>query len=166
MTDMPAPPSNLVIADVLDHPQHIPILARALKSTFAVNRPHVTAATYEERLRSEALGQPLPRTWVALVDGEPAGCARLVAADHPARPDLTPWLASVFVSPVWRRRGIASALVQTVQQAAQAAGFPALYLFTEDQARLYARQGFVAFGTVARVDDGSPCDLMVWRPGQ
>ena len=47
-----------------------------------------------------------------------------------------------------------------------AAGFPALHLYTMDQARLYAGLGFVAIGTVIHADDGRVSDLMVWRPSR
>jgi predicted N-acetyltransferase YhbS len=166
MLDLPTPPADLIIADLRDHPWHVPALAHWLKATFAVHRPHITTATYEERLRAGESDRPLPRTWIALVGDELAGCARLTEADHPDRRDLTPWLASVFVVPDRRRRGIGSALVQTVQQAAHDAGFAALYLFTPDQARLYGRQGFVVIGTVASPENGRPCDLMVWQPSR
>ena len=157
--------SGITIQDASDHPDLIPVFARWLKAAFAPNRRHVTEATYQARLTAPPdPASGLPRAWFALASSEPVGCARLVAADHADRPDLTPWLASVFVAPDWRRRGIASALVQTVQAATQASGFPALYLYTPDQARLYARQGFTVIGGVISPEDARACDLMVWTP--
>ena len=155
-------PTGIAIVDLRERPADVPTLAAWLKAAFAANRPHVTAAVYETRLRAGGAGE-LPRTWVAVAGDQPIGCARLVAADHADRPDLTPWLASVYVAPAWRRRGIASALVRTVQTAARAAGYPALYLYTPDQARLYARLGFTTIGAVVSPDDGRSCDLMVWH---
>jgi predicted N-acetyltransferase YhbS len=156
-------PEGITIVDLRERPDDVPRLAAWLKAAFSANRPHVTVAIIEARLRGvPEPGAALPRTWVAVAGDEAVGCARLVAADHADRLDLTPWLASVYVTPAWRRRGIASGLVQTVQATARAAGYPALYLFTPDQARLYARLGFTRIGTVVFPDDGRLSDLMVW----
>lgn len=163
----PTLPDGIVIVDLRERPADIPTLAGWLKSAFSANRPQVTPAVIEARLRqAPAPGAALPRTWVAIAGETPVGCARFVAADHADRPELTPWLASVYVEPAWRRRGIASALVHTVQVASQAAGYPALYLYTPDQARLYARLGFVVIGQVIHPDDGRRSDLMLWQPGR
>ena len=158
-------PNGVNLRDLRDRPDVVPVLARWLKAAFSPNRAHVTLEVIEARLRAEpTAGDAFPITWVAFAGAEPIGCARFVAADHADRPELTPWLASVYVSPDWRRRGIASGLVRAVQTTAQDAGYSALYLYTPDQAKLYARLGFVAIGTVVHADDGRSSDLMVWRP--
>ena len=55
-----------------------------------------------------------------------------------------PWLASVFVPPEHRGKGIASALVRTVEEAAKRLGYERLYLFTESATSLYAGLGWQA----------------------
>ena len=70
------------------------------------------------------------------------GTASLTESDLDSRPELTPWLASVFVLPAWRGRGIASALVERVAEEARMAGCPGCYLYTPDQQALYARLGW------------------------
>jgi GNAT superfamily N-acetyltransferase len=60
------------------------------------------------------------------------------------RRDLTPWLADVFLSPDFRRRGIASALVRRVVDEARTLDVSELYLFTTGpwRERLYAGLGW------------------------
>ena len=58
------------------------------------------------------------------------------------RPELSPWLASVYVAADHRRQGIGSALVRRVAEEAASLGVEALYLFTPDQERFYARLGW------------------------
>ena len=74
--------------------------------------------------KTAAAAQLMPRTFVLLMEGEPVGTASLVAHDLEERPDLTPWLAGVFVVPHARGRGYAARLVAAVEQAAAAAGIP------------------------------------------
>lgn len=95
---------------------------------------------------------------VALIDGEPAGTASLTAEDSDARPDLSPWLASVYVVPRFRGAGIAPLLVKAVEAAAWRAGYPRLWLFTDGQVDLYASLGWTEAGVLH--DHGKPYVLM------
>lgn len=95
---------------------------------------------------------------VALIDGEPAGTASLVAKDTDSRPDLSPWLASLYVVPHFRGTGIAPVLVKAVEAAAWRAGHPRLWLFTDGQVDLYASLGWVEHGVLH--DHGRPFVLM------
>ena len=80
------------------------------------------------------------RYWVA--DREIIGSASLVAQDMDDHPDLTPWLADVFVKPDYRGRGIATSLIQQIESEAKSAGIPRLYLYTPDAAKLYQKLGW------------------------
>ncbi len=93
-----------------------------------------------------ASGGVMPQCFVLLRDGTPVGTASLVAHDLDARPDLTPWLASVYVVPGARGHGLALALVRTVEDAARAAGFGTLWLYTRRAERVYLRAGWRTVG--------------------
>ncbi|MAC32460.1 MAG: GNAT family N-acetyltransferase [Haliea sp.] len=84
----------------------------------------------------------VPSVFAAIVDGAAVGMASLLAQDMDTRPELTPWLASVFVLPAWRGRGIASQLVRRVEGEARDNGIDCFYLFTPDQQSLYRRLGW------------------------
>lgn len=98
------------------------------------------------------------QTHVLLDEGRAAATASLVHHDLDARPDLTPWLASVFVHPDFRGRGHAARVVRAVEASARAAGIATFYLDTNTAAPLYAGLGWVAFGR--SVDLGEPVTLM------
>jgi N-acetylglutamate synthase-like GNAT family acetyltransferase len=74
------------------------------------------------------------------------GAARLVASDLESRPDLTPWLASVFVAEDKRNRGTGTEVCSGIVEIARQKGFSTLYLFTPDRASFYARQGWEVMG--------------------
>jgi predicted N-acetyltransferase YhbS len=86
----------------------------------------------------------VPVAFVALGEDEGiVGTASLIFDDLEGDP-RNPWLASVFVPPEHRRKGIASALVRAVEDKARALGYPRLYLFTTSAAALYASLGWQA----------------------
>jgi GNAT superfamily N-acetyltransferase len=66
---------------------------------------------------------------------KPVATASFVAADLASRPDLTPWLASVFVDLPYRGRGHAALLVRRVEDAARAAKTETLWRYTPDALR-------------------------------
>lgn len=95
-----------------------------------------------------ALAATTDEVGFVLLDGDEAvGTACLTLTDLDARPDLSPWLASVYVPPAQRGRGHATRLVRAVEQAAAARGHAELFLFTWDTAPLYRRLGWLDLGT-------------------
>jgi N-acetylglutamate synthase-like GNAT family acetyltransferase len=79
---------------------------------------------------------------VALDGSRLLGGALLIENDLKLRPNLTPWLAGVYVKAEERGRGIASQLVNRVVEEAAALGVPELYLYTDTSQSLYARLGW------------------------
>jgi predicted N-acetyltransferase YhbS len=86
----------------------------------------------------------VPIVLIALDDaGAMVGTSSLLFDDLEGDP-RNPWLASVFVPAGHRGKGIASALVVAIEDAARRLGYPTLYLFTTSAVRLYARLGWRA----------------------
>ncbi len=81
---------------------------------------------------------------IALFDGELAGIALLIDNDLETHPHLKPWVASVFVLPGYRGRGIAKSLVGAIEKAAAELGHGGAYLYT-DKPDLYRQIGWVDF---------------------
>jgi GNAT superfamily N-acetyltransferase len=131
----------------------------ALSLTTIAERPDLAAPVarwlWEEWGRRKG---GLEQCFVALQDGAPVGTASLAAEDADSRPDLSPWLASVFVAPAARGRGYGRLLVTAVECAARSSGFGTLWLFTDGAAGLYAALGWRDAGTVE--DHGRTYTLM------
>ncbi len=115
-------------------------------------------ATVASRLAARTATIGPEQSFVALDNTIPVGTASLVHADLDTRPDLTPWLASVYVDPPFRGRGHASDLVRAVEAAARDSGVTTLWLHTEHAERLYARLGWETIGP--EVDAGHAVTLM------
>lgn len=148
---------GIEIVTVRDRPDVIPTIALWLWSEWARHKGRSQQRVID-RLRARASMDGPERTWVVLDDATPAATASLVLDDLDTRPDLSPWLASVFVDPAHRGRGHAWRLVQVVEDAARAGGTDTLWLHTEHAAGLYARLGWIAVGE--EVDHGHAVTLM------
>jgi GNAT superfamily N-acetyltransferase len=68
-------------------------------------------AYISERLRENLDAAPIPFALVAHDGGTFLGTASVIAADLADRPQLTPWVAAVWVEEQARRHGVGAALV-------------------------------------------------------
>ncbi|WP_043337007.1 GNAT family N-acetyltransferase [Belnapia moabensis] len=132
------------ILAVSDRPDLAPLVARWLVDAF--HRPPADMTT--EAMTALILAPPHgpEESFVLFEDDRPVGTASLSHDDLPSRPDLTPWLAGVFVLPEHRGRGHASALVRHVEGFARAASVAELWLYTRTAESLYARLGWQRVG--------------------
>jgi len=125
-----------------DHPEFLPIIAAWHHEEWAYIRPGDTIAARQKRLAAECGHCEIPTSLVALIDGSVAGSISLLAEDMDTHPELTPWLASLYVAPQRRRQGIGAALVKRLTEEARNVGVSKLYLYTPSEERFYARLGW------------------------
>ncbi len=121
---------------------HVATVASWTYAEWGHLNPAYTAETWREAFRRECGDGGVPSVFVAMQGDRPVGTAALMAEDMDSRRELTPWLASVFVLPEWRGRGIAARLIRRVEEEAVACGVDQFYLFTPDQQGLYRRLGW------------------------
>ncbi len=102
----------------------------------------------------------LPQTFVALIDGEPAGMYQLSMSDDLySRPDLYPWLINVYVDEKFRGRNVARELMNTVKENAKKLGLTELYLYTK-HIGLYEKFGWKFIEEVKTFKDDSPVERL------
>ncbi|MCF4127853.1 GNAT family N-acetyltransferase [Methylobacterium sp. SyP6R] len=135
-----------------ERPDLMPVTARWRWEAFAQGQGRSLAEVTAAESEGAAGPGPMPRTFVLLVDDEPVGMASLAAHDLDTRPDLTPWLAGVFVVPHARGRGHAARLVAAVEAYAASLGVATLWLYTRTAEGIYARIGWRTVETVAHRD--------------
>jgi GNAT superfamily N-acetyltransferase len=128
------------IVTVSDRPHLAPLVARWRVEAF-FNHPggytveEMTALILEPRVGPE-------ETFVLFDHGRPVGTVALICSDMDTRPDLTPWLAGLFVDPAFRRRGHATRLVRKIEARARSSSVPVLWLYTSTAESLYSRLGW------------------------
>lgn len=132
---------SVTICPLHNRPAAIPLLASWFHSewsTFDCRPVPIIEAQLSENLSKESI----PTTFLALVGSTVVGTVSLDTSDLPSHDQLTPWLASLFVLPEMRGRGIATALVNHAQSFAALQRVSWLYLWTPGSTRLYERCGW------------------------
>ena len=125
--------------------QHLNVLPELAKLHFDEWKHLSLDTTLEDRvlkLRKMAESSDVPFFVVAIDMNELVGSAALVKEDMRTRKDLSPWLASVFVKPEFRRSGIGTSLVRRIEGEATRRGMRKLFLFTEHARDLYSKLGW------------------------
>lgn len=135
-------PPDMQIEYLADHPSLIPQIARLHFEQWGYLRPGETLDHRTRRLEACCGRGGVPSVVVALGGGELRGTAMLIAHDMDTRPELTPWLAGVYVVAAYRERGCGSALVRRIESEAWSLGVERLHLYTPDTMDFYARLGW------------------------
>ena len=132
---------RLVVTTIAKRPDLLPIIADWLWREWWQHRGRSleqTQAVYAE-CRAE-IGAP--QTFVLLAGEKPIGTATLARKDLEERPNLTPWLAGVFVVPEARSRGHVRCLLAAFDEACRAASIRTAWLYTNTAERVYLRGGW------------------------
>lgn len=124
------------------HPEFLPELSVLHFDEWRHFSPEKTLEDRVSKMQRMAASSDLPFMVVAFETDQLIGSAALVFEDMSSRKDLSPWLASVYVKPEFRGKGIATALVRHIEASARQRGIETLYLFTEHARDLYARLGW------------------------
>ncbi len=132
------------IAAVSDQPDLAPLVA-----TWRVEAFFSEPGGYSvEEMTALILAPPVgpKETFVLFDHDQPVGTAGVVQGDLDTRPDLTPWLAGVFVRPEFRGRGYATALIRRAETFVAEASVSVLWLYTLTAEPFYARLGWQRMG--------------------
>ena len=101
-------------------------------------------ASISTRLRENMAATPIPFALVAHDGDRFLGAASVIASDLEERPQLTPWVAAVWVEEAARRRGVGAALVNRAAQDCFALGVIRAYLCARrERAGFYQRLGWI-----------------------
>jgi predicted N-acetyltransferase YhbS len=130
---------SMKIESIYENKSCIPTVAKWIYDEFIVNqRPGITMEDLISRLH-ERKHQEIPLTYVVIERSECIGTVSLVENDLKKRADLKPWLASLYVKPEYRKRGIGENLVGHVIAKTRSFGYKTLYLRTEYTGDYYRR---------------------------
>jgi predicted N-acetyltransferase YhbS len=130
------------LAYLRDRPEFFPLVANWIWDEWKHLVAQRSAQEFEAWMRAGRRGRGLPTTLVWIEDEQPVATVSLECDDMEIRPDLTPWLASLFVLPAHRGRGLGRALVRAAEAEAHALGVGELFLYTPEHEDFYTALGW------------------------
>ena len=132
----------MTIEYLADRREFVPVVAKWLHDEWGHLRSGDTIETRAARIERNCGHSEIPTSFVATEVDDVVGCASLIENDMETRPELSPWLAGVFVPAAHRGRGIGTALIMQVLKEAQTLHIPRIYLYTPGPGTLYRRLGW------------------------
>lgn len=140
---MSAAAAPVRVLDLRERPDLLATIADRITAAFwsPTDRDWIEAGLVEN------LGRTAPTPCaLAAVDAHGAylGSLALIPDDCAERPDLTPWLAALWVDAPARERGVGTALIESAVDVARSAGHRRLHLAARRGLEAYyGRRGFV-----------------------
>ena len=145
----PTPTGRLAVTTIAKRPDLLPIVAHWLWREWWQRRGHSLEQT--QTIYASCCTQVgAPQTFVLLADESPVGTVTLAKRDLDERPNLTPWLAGVFVVPEARGRGYVRHLLAAFDEACRAASIRTAWLYTNTAKRVYLRAGWQVAEVIQR----------------
>ena len=137
----------MLIEPLADCAEAIPMLAQ----WFCAEWPYEgrSRGAVETQLRENLNRDRVPITWVRRAGMQVIGTVSLDLSDLPvpAYRQLSPWLASLYVVPSARGRGVGRALVNHLVDFARGSSISMVYLWTPGSTGLYEKCGWKVFDT-------------------
>ncbi|HOW82226.1 MAG TPA: GNAT family N-acetyltransferase [Spirochaetota bacterium] len=114
--------------------------------------------------RKRSAGPDADGFLVACLDSLPVGMVSLKMNDLWSLTDINPWLASLYVCPEFRRRGIGGSLITALLEKARSRGHRRIYLYLSSEGRgdlekFYITRGWLFYDRAVD-NDGRTTDVL------
>ncbi|MDO9333185.1 MAG: GNAT family N-acetyltransferase [Dehalococcoidales bacterium] len=144
------PSDPIQIAYLADHTQFVPAVVEAIWNEWkGIYVEYYSMRTLEQAIeeisRDQLNRDQLNSTYVVLIDGQLAGTAQLLTEDTPAGfhyHGTRPWLASLYIFPPFRGRGLVKVLVEALVRRCENWGFESCWLITQHLQQTYKKLAF------------------------
>ena len=118
------------IVNLNEHVEVIPLLAKWHFRQWGDLTGASSEDDYRNILSEHTSSQKVPMTLLALNCDVLLGSVNIVKSDLEIRPELTPWIAQLYVVPEQRSKGIGSTLASAAIARSADLGYDAIYLYT------------------------------------
>jgi GNAT superfamily N-acetyltransferase len=126
-----------------ERPTHIKTIAEWLYNEWGHLRPNSSLDSAVEKIKKRVEGKDIPSIFVAEIDAKSIGTVSLIEHNLEIRPELSPWLASLYVCKDYRRQGVGGMLVNFLESFVKDLNIEKVYLYTPNQQKLYSALGWM-----------------------
>lgn len=130
------------IAYLGNRPEFFPLVAGWIWEEWRDVIEQPTVSEFEQWMRRGGRRRGLPTTLLWMEQGMPIGTVSLELDELGISPELSPWMASLYVLPAHRGRGLGRALVRLALEEARAFGVEMLHLYTPHHQDYYRALGW------------------------
>ena len=116
------------IDDLRDHPEFARIVAERVWAAWWRRHGHPLEHLISLVDLNLNPASSIPFALVAHRNGRFLGTVSVIASDMEARPNLSPWVAALWVDSEYRREGVGSSLTRKATETAFALGYSPVYL--------------------------------------
>ncbi|MEI7792877.1 MAG: GNAT family N-acetyltransferase [Candidatus Berkelbacteria bacterium] len=131
--------NNIQIDFLANHRQFVDAVARFWCLEWGSDKSEQGIEKTKERILHKLNTDKIPLILIAFDGDKCLGTVAIVEDDLEKRPDLTPWIASVYIEENHRGHGIAKLLVEAAMRKAKTLGLKIIYLHTETAHGLYEK---------------------------
>jgi len=126
------------IYDLKDKPLYLDTIVKWIFNEWGGNYDYIRSC-----INCSIISEVIPKTFVAEVNGECAGCISILRCDLQSRQDLYPWLGDLFVNPKYRNKGIGTYLIEySLSRVIEYINCTYIYMYTLI-AEYYEKRGWV-----------------------
>lgn len=122
-----------------DHKYAIPTLANWSFNEWSSLHPDRTLEDVEQLMLERSNKEKIPLCLVAIENNKVIGMIALKTNDLESRPNLSPWLAGLYVDTKHRRKGVGKQLVLAIEKEAARLGVNKLFLITPESEEYYSK---------------------------
>lgn len=132
---------NFKIINLKFSPQYTELVASWIYNEFGKDKPDKTLEFVIDRFKNRNIDK-IPLSLIALADDVCVGVVSIFDNDLICKPELTPWLAGLYVMPEYRCKGVAEHLINEVLKICRNMRYDTIYLRTEHASEYYNKRGW------------------------
>lgn len=152
----------MIVDYLANHPQFISEVADLVYGEWPdlFAEAGISKPKLHEMFEDRANTTRIPITFVAIENGELAGTGSIKLHEDSTRVGLSPWLASMYTKPQYRKRGVGALLVRALEQKASELGIGTMYLSVGDALGFYDSLGWTVVEKDVKSFGVKPATLM------